>query len=307
MERKIAENERKMEEAKRGKIKPKAVPPEPEPMPEPEIVENVTPEEPDVPPLVDTEPEPEPEPDEDLPPGDPELRGRAIGLILNARKKRDEELAKNARSLGLDLDVSARSAKEDEVAFIGRLKEDIVDGLIPITTDVVGLPEELETMFEHARVREASVLEGCRNDLTRIRDAYVTRLEEAAGKAEDEDLKRRLLAQSGEAEDLNTWLMSLSPESEKTPKESSGFYGLTGIVGKWLVQNNEHTERWVIHPDGRVEYVGQPWDMTWQILEGKTLEVTLPSSKKFTLTRDGNDWTGPNPFGKPARLTPSDW
>ena len=281
--------------------------PEPEPIPKPEIVENDASEEPEPPPIADTEPEPDPEPHGDLTPGDPELLERAIGLIEDARKKRDKALADNARSLVFDLDVSSRGAKQDEVDFIARLKEDIVDGLIPITSELVGLPEEIERKFEHAREKEASIMGSCRTDLSRIRDAYMARLNDAAGKSEDEDLKRRLLTQSAEAEDLDAWVMSLAPESDRVPKKSTGYYGLDGIIGKWCVHNNQHTERWVSHRDGRVEFIGTPWEMTWEIVAGGTLEVTLPDSRKFTLTRDGEDWAGLNPFGAPARLTPGDW
>jgi hypothetical protein len=49
-------------------------------------------------------------------------------------------------------------------------------------------------------------------ELSRIRDAYVTRLQTAAKAASAEGLKQRLLTQAAEAEDLESWIEKLSPE-----------------------------------------------------------------------------------------------
>lgn len=278
---------------------------EPEPVPEPEIVETDVPEEPEIMPVVDSDPEPEPE--ADLPPGDPDLRAKAIGLILDARKKRDTEFAENARSLASKLDAGARSAKSDEATFINRLKEDIVDNLIPVTEEVHALPEGLSRNFADARAKEASILEGHRSDLTRIRDAYVTRLEAAAAESSDDELKRRLVAQAEEAKDLEAWIALLSPEAAKVPRHSTGVFGTGGIVGNWDQHSERKISRWIAHPDGRMEIVGQKWEVTWEILEDGTLEVEWGKKRLYVYKRDGDGWVGKSTFGQDTVLKPGDW
>lgn len=85
---------------------------EPDPTTKTEIAVKETEVTPELPPVVHAKPKKEPEPVKTLPPGDPELRDRAIGLIQNARTKRDKELADIASSLTSARDASARRAKE---------------------------------------------------------------------------------------------------------------------------------------------------------------------------------------------------
>ncbi|QTN31908.1 serine/threonine protein kinase [Akkermansiaceae bacterium] len=276
---------------------------EPEPMPEPEIVVNDTPEEPELPPVVGNEPEP----GEEAAPGDPELRTKAIALISEARKKRDKEIQDNGGALASSLDASARSAKKDEAASMERLKGDIVDGIIPDSEGVIGLPSGVAMTIADARSREAAIMRSHESDLTRIRDAYVARLQGAAAESTDESLKRRLLAQADEAEDQEAWIALLSPEPVKTPKRSTGAFGTGGIVGNWDQHSEGKTARWIAHPDGRMEIVGKTWDVTWKILDNGTLEVDWKKVRPYTFERDGEGWKGKTTFGQEAILTRGDW
>ena len=219
---------------------------EPEPIPDP--AETARNEEPDLPPVVENEPEPEQVPDAELPPGDTELRAKAIGLILDARRKLDKELAANALA------------------------------------------------------KEESIVQAHRSDLTRIRDAYVNRLEGAAAETLDEDLKRRLLAQAAQAKDLDAWIALLAPEATWIPKQSPG----GGMVGKWINRSYNKESQWIAHPDGRVEIPGQKWQVTWEILEDGTLKVDWNKEKQYLYKRDGDGWTGKNPHGGVATLTPGE-
>ncbi len=117
------------------------------PMPSPEIVDVDPRNEPVIPPVVVSEPEPKPKPTVDLLPGDPKLRERAIGYIQTARKDRDKELVKNARALLSQLSGHTRKVKKDEVKLIEGLKEDVISNRVPLTDDVIGLPEELFNDF----------------------------------------------------------------------------------------------------------------------------------------------------------------
>ena len=276
---------------------------EPEPEPEPgEIVMNEDPE-----PADPDEPEPEPEPD--LPPGDPDLRERAIGLIEDAREEREEKFTKNARSLVFQLGVRARNSEPDEAALLKRLEEDVVDNRVPIVADVRDLPEDLGELFESTHIKEEEIESGHLSNLTRIRDAYVSRLERAAAETSDEKLKQRLLAQAERAGDIDAWVGLLSPEPEIERKRSSGDFG-SGFAGRWEIQTDNLTQ-WVADANGVVTINDGQWKgktATWNILADGTLEVHWPDKPKpYTFTRDGDGWTGKTSFGKPASLTPGDW
>ncbi len=273
------------------------------PISEPKIANTGTKKEPKLPPVVDKEPEPKP--DKELPPGDPELRNRAIGLIIDARKKRDKEFADNARSMVSKLDSSARSAKKEESASIERLKKDIVDDRIPL---VSGLPDGLANSFEAARAKEASIQEGYSATLIRIRDAYVTRLQGAATETTQNELKSRLLAQAGSAKDLTVWVAQLSPETEKVSKKSVIVFGSGNFAGKWkqLSGGGSADLIWIAHSDGGLEVEGKPWKGTWKIQDNGTLVVTWPDKPKpYIYNRDGNGWDGKTSFGTPSKLTPA--
>lgn len=275
---------------------------DPAPTPEPEPVEIATRDEPGAPPV--REPEPEPEPEAELPPGDPDLRERAIALILEARAERNEALAANARSLIFKLGVHARNATSAEANFITGLGENIIDNRIPVFDDDRALPDGVADDFKRALAKEHSIIDDHRADLARIRKAYVTRLEDAAAETSDEALVERLLAQAGRASDLNAWVGLLAPGNQQPTGGPS-----RGFVGDWdrVTYGNEH-RHWAAHPDGRLEVVDSPYENSsgvWEIREDGTLHVRF-GQKLYTFTRDGDGWTGKNPHGGRATLTPGD-
>jgi len=275
---------------------------EPAPPPEPVPGDVAKQDEPVPPPVV--EPKPEEKPAADLPPGDPELRTRAIGLIADSRKKRDKELAENVRSLRSDLAGRARAAKTDEASLIGRIEQEIADDRVPIIVGAQGVGDRLAASIKLAHTKEDSIDAGHRSDLTRIRDAYVTRLKaRAAAETADPTLKPRLLAQADQAADLDAWVQSLVPEPKWVPRRVSA----GGFAGKWT-SNDNRTNHWLAHPDGRLEVVGTTWDVHWVMLDDGSLEVRFADKKKpYKFTRDGDGWTGKTSFGQPASLTRGDW
>jgi hypothetical protein len=275
---------------------------DPNPAPDPGPGETVKREDPVSPPVV--EPEPAKNPEGDLPPGDPDLRERAIGLIADSRKKRDKELAENVRTVRSELASRARSAKADEATLIARLGKEIVDDRIPFIDDDQGFGDRLAASLKLAGAKEESIDAVHRSDLTRIRDAYVTRLKgRAAAETSDEELKRRLLAQADQAGDLDAWIQLLSPEPKRVPRRFSA----SGFAGKWNIRDSGHTSHWIAHPDGRLEVVGQKWKVNWVILDDDSLEVRFSDKKPYKFTRNGDGWTGKTSFGMPASLTPGDW
>jgi hypothetical protein len=165
----------------------------------------------------------------------------------------------------------------------------------------------MERAFEDALAKEGPIEERYRSDLMRIRDAYVTRLEGAAESTDDEDLKKRLIAQAGLAADLDAWIGSLAPEPQRVVRRSSG--GVAGgFAGNWDIHSEGKVSRWIGHPDGRLEIIGQKWVASWIILEGGTLELRWAGKgKPYVLEREGEDWVGKSPFGHPVTLKPGDW
>lgn len=243
-------------------------------------------------------------PTRELPPGDPELRERAIGLIGDARKKRDKELADNVSALHFAIKAQSRDAKPDVLSLVETLKTNIVENRIPMTEGVTGLPGAMERAFTDARAKEDSIDERYRNDLTRIRDAYVTRLQGAADDSEDQDLKRRLIAQAERAEDMDSWIGLLAPEPERAIKKGVGG---SGFAGNWDSHSYNQSSRWIAHPDGRMEIVGKDWKVTWELLGDGTLIVNWNKKAPYRYTLVGEEWVGENPHGGKATLTRGDW
>lgn len=271
----------------------------------PVIVVNNAPElKPKPEPKLEPEPEPEPKPTGDLTPGDPLLRDRAVGLILDARKKRDKELSDNANSLHVSLRALSRDAKPELLSRLEELKGDIVDNRIPVTDDVDGLTPKVVDAFKQSRTKEESIDVKHRADLTRIRDAYVTRLKTAGTETSEKDLQGRLLAQAQSASDLDVWIQLLSPEAkkEKVMKRSS-----ESFVGKWDVHSHDGVSRWIAHSGGKLEIVGKDWEAVWEVFEDGTLEVRWKGKKPYIMKRDGVDWVGKAPFGQPVTFKPGDW
>jgi serine/threonine protein kinase len=291
---------------------PEPIAPEPNPVsnpaPIPEPVKVVPVEEPVWTPVVQPEPVEEPEAPKDLPPGDPELRTRAIGLIADSRKERDKALADNARSLRFEIAARARSAEPDDVDQFRRLEGEVSGNRIPAIEGSDGFGDRLASSIKQATVKEETIDSAHRSDLTRIRDAYVTRLK-AAAETSDGDLKLQLLAQADEGGDLDGWIGLLSPEPKSVRKTFSGggFGSGVGFAGKWTITHDAKNSHWIAHPDGRLEVVGQKWEVTWVIMENASLEIRFEDKKPYKLTRDGDGWTGTTSFGKPTGLKRGDW
>jgi outer membrane biosynthesis protein TonB len=283
------------------------VQPEPNPLPIPEQPEVVVRQEPDpTPPVVEPEPEEKPERPENLPPGDPELRTRAIGLIEESRKVRDKALADNASSLRFDIAAQARSADPDEVEQFRELEREISGDRVPLIEGAEAYGVRLASAISLASEKEESIDASYRSDLTRIRDSYVTRLETSA-ETSDGEIKQRLLAQAKEAADLDEWIELLSPETKVVRKSfSGGNFGGT-FIGKWTVNDGRDNRQWIAHPDGRLEVVGKPWEVTWVVMEDASVEVRFEGKKPYKYNRDGGGWTGKSPFGAPLSLTRGDW
>lgn len=254
--------------------------------------------------FVESDPEPENEPEvaAELEPGDPVLRVRAVGLIGDARGKRDEELRKNSKSLLFNFSIEVRSADSEKVKLIESITEGVVGGRVPIVEGVDGMDADLLRTLEAANTKEQSIDAAYRSELTVIRDAYVTRLKNAASEASEEGLEKRLLAQAERATDLDAWIELLSPEPEVFKKKISG-----GIVGNWDNKSLGEVHRWTAHAGGRMEVIGKEWEGTWEITEDGTLRVMFGGKKPYIYSRDGDGWSGITPYGHATVLSRGEW
>ncbi len=275
------------------------------------IVESLNPfEDPDfeAEPEPEIEPEPEPEIVQELPPGDPELRERAIGLILDARKKRNKELSDNVRSLVFAVDTDSRDTGEDVRSLVEEVKDSVAAGRVPTIGAGAVFPSNLTRAFERALSKEQSIDANHRSELVIIRDAYETRLEGAAKDSSEDDLKKRLMAQAERASDLDAWISLLAPEAEveKTVLKSIGG-GASSVVGNWDNTSYNNTTRWIAHPDGRMEIVGKDWEVTWVLQDDGTLIVDWNKKAPYRYKLEGDRWVGTNPHDGEATLTRGDW
>lgn len=253
--------------------------------------------------------DPDPKPDTVLEPGDPDLRERAIGLIEDAREKREEEYAENANSLIIQIGVRARRSEPAEAAFLEQLKEDVVNNRVPNIAGVNNIPEDLKKLFYKAYVKEEEIQSSYKVGIDRIRDAYVSRLQGAADETLEKELKRRLQAQAMRAADSKEWVEMLSPEPEIKAKQSTGGIDY-GFAGHWEVQTNNQTQ-WVADANGVVTINSGEWKgktATWKILDDGTLEIHWPDKDKpYVMTRDGNGWRGKTSYGKDVHVKPGNW
>jgi serine/threonine protein kinase len=274
---------------------------------EPPFKDNVpvTPEKPVTPTIANQEPKTGST--ENLTPGDPELFKRAIGLVEDARKKRDKKLADNASSLISKLSSLIRENKKGEGPTIDDFKKNIVDNRIPEVEDASDPSDKFSVQFKQALASENTIDKAYNTDLTKIRDAYVSRLTTAAKDASDADLKQRLASQAAFAKDLDPWINQLSPEPQWTRLKMKGIVSSKSFVGKWNEHSGGGQGKWIAHPDGRLEIVGRDWIADWKVMENDTLVVQFKGKEPYEYTRDGSGWIGSSHNRKGAFITPGDW
>ncbi len=261
--------------------------------------------EPETPPVVALDPKPETK--ENLTPGDPELLKRAVGLIGDARKKRDKKLADNASSLIFKLGSLIRDNKKDEGPSIDDFKKNIVNNRIPEVDDSSDPSDVFNTQFKQSLASEATIDSTYNTDLTKIRDAYVSRLTTAAKDTSDAELKQRLTSQAALAKDLDPWINQLSPEPQWTRIKMKGIVSSDSFVGKWIEHSGGGQGKWIAHSDGRLEIFERNWVATWKIIEDGTLVVQFEGKKPYEYTRKDDTWVGSSGSKPGALITPGDW
>lgn len=253
---------------------------------------------------------PAPERPADLPPGDPELRQRAISLILEARKKRDALLLQNSNPLEAFLKDRARDADQEEAKLLGQLAEACEKGWLPDPESLPELNGNVATVYQRAFDEQKTIESAHQAELVRIRDFYVPKLTKAAEQSFDAELKERLTAQAEEASDVAAWIAKLAPEPER---EVVAIQSVNrGFVGRWVITTPDDVTQWLVEENGVVTINDGEWKgktAIWKLMPDGTVEVHWPDKPRpYIFSPDGNGgWSGKTSFNKTVTMVPGNW
>lgn len=152
------------------------------------------------------------------------LKVKAAELINAARKEHHERLAANARTYVWDLNVWLRGLKKSEAdkwtTHVDELKKLIVRDRVPVPNQF-GPESTIELSIQMAKIcaygdkKQNEYDVELESKLTRIRKAYLTRLNKSATTAEQSGqaaLAREIREQMSAADDLSSWADSLTEE-----------------------------------------------------------------------------------------------
>jgi ferritin-like metal-binding protein YciE len=185
---------------------------EPEPAPPVELTEGKT----HTPKPIKTDDDtPEPE----LPPEIASLNIKARDLVLSAGRKRDEQLAENAKKLTWDLDAYLRSLAKSEqingVTNVNRIKNLIENNRVPnsiLRSDDIEFTRKMEDITNFALRKQKDIDQAFIAEAAKIQSAYIRKLSDAAKAAESAGQKplHALLKRTLEdTTNLGDWLRSL--------------------------------------------------------------------------------------------------
>lgn len=158
-------------------------------------------------------------PEPELPPEIASLNTKARDLVLSAGRKRDEQLAENAKKLTWDLDAYLRSLPKSEqingVTNVNRLKNAIDHSRVPDTilrSDEIEFTRKMEDITTYALRKQKEIDQGFIAAAVKIQSAYSRKLSDAAKAAESAGQKplHALLNRTlQDAANLGDWLRSL--------------------------------------------------------------------------------------------------
>jgi serine/threonine protein kinase len=178
----------------------------------------------------------------ELPPAIVELETKAKSLVEGLEKDRDKELAANAKTFTWDLDSWLKSlGKSDQLTWkphVERLKRLAVGDRVPTRVDTdsgINLSERMARIAEFAARKQKAIDEGFETKVTKIRDAYVTRVKEAAAKAResgDEALAKAVDKRVADSDTLSRWLRIINPDENLAFVLDETGAG-PSIIGEW--------------------------------------------------------------------------
>jgi len=181
----------------------------------------------------------------ELPPAIVELETKAKSLVAALVTDRDKELTANAKTFSWELDswikTLNRSEQESWRPHVDQLKELATSERVPTRVDSdsgIELTERMARIAEFASRKQKTIDDTFLSKATKIRDAYVPRIKEAAAKALEagqSQVAQTLESKAAAAADLESWLVSLGA---KMPSEAAVTLG-GSIVGRWSSENSE--------------------------------------------------------------------
>jgi hypothetical protein len=165
--------------------------------------------------LKTTDDAPRPE----FPPQIASLNTKARELVISAGRKRDDQLAANAKKLTWDLDSHLRTLPKSEqihgVMNANRIKEQIENNRLPesiLQSDEMELGRKMEEITTFAITKQKEADQAFISEAAKIQGAYIRKIGDAAKEAEtagNKPLTALLKHTVDDASDLGAWLTSL--------------------------------------------------------------------------------------------------
>ena len=161
----------------------------------------------------------------DLPPAIVELETKAKALLEGLEKDRDKELAANAKTFTWDLDSWLKTlSKGDQLSWknhVERLKRQATVTRVPEKVDTasgINMSERMARIAEFGARKQKAIDDGFESKAAKIRDAYVTRVKEAAVKAreaKDVTVADALDARVTDSAELSAWIRIIHPDENQ--------------------------------------------------------------------------------------------
>ncbi|HEY1120717.1 MAG TPA: hypothetical protein VGE67_03920, partial [Haloferula sp.] len=135
---------------------------------------------------------------------------------------RDKELAANAKTFTWDLDSWLKTlSKGDQLTWkphVERLKRQATNTRVPSKVDTdsgINMSERMARIAEFGARKQKAIDDGFESKAVKIRDAYVTRVKDAAAKAreaKDEKVAEALDWRVADSAELSGWIRIIHPE-----------------------------------------------------------------------------------------------
>jgi serine/threonine protein kinase len=287
-------------------------PPEAGTEPEVAVTDDMPPDAgiPDTTPEETTEPDAPPAKPVELPAAIVELETKAKSLVTALETDRDKELAANAKTYGWELDSWVKTlSKTDQITWrphVEQLKRLATNDRVPVRIDSdsgINVSERMSKIADFAARKQKTLDETFATKAGKIRDAYVTRVKEAAGKSQQEgaeDVAQALEAKAEAATDLDAWVMNLMGRTPVAPPAAD-----SSIVGKWRSKTSSTVVTFA--GDGTCKSShGDKGQWTREILEGEQIRYVISWGTGYidqlSPEKEGTVLAGQNNRGELVRL-----
>jgi hypothetical protein len=246
----------------------------------------------------------------ELPPAIVELETKAKSLVAALETDRDKELAANAKTYGWELDSWVKTlSKSDQITWrphAERLKRLATNDRVPTRIDSdsgINVSERMSKIADFAARKQKSIDETFASKAAKIRDAYVTRVKEAAGKsleAGDKEVAQALDSKAEAAADLDAWVAGLMGR-----KPAAAPAVETSIVGKWRSKTTSTVVTFVDDGTCKASH-GDKGKWTKEMLESDQIRYVISWNSGYvdqlSPEEEGTILAGQNNHGELVRL-----